>query len=604
MSTRTAAESAPTQQQLLLPVHKSGRPEPPHFDYRRREPEATALYRIVHEHLEAFLQHARETYARPLPRYVERELRSYLKCGQLREGFTRVRCPRCRHEFLVGFSCKGRGLCPSCSTRRMTATAAHMATRVLPDVPVRQWVLSVPHEIRGLLAAKAVVLSSVLRIFLSVVTGWYEREAKRTGVVGPKTGAVAFPQRFGGSLNLHVHNHVVYLDGVFSKDADGKASFQASRAPAQTEIASIAAEVGRRVKKMLQRRGLIRDEPDDAEPESQSAIEACMQLGLSRGEFVRLDARDEDMPQGNDDSRFDHRKRSPWSAEVDGFSVHAGVRMQQGDAAGRERLVRYCARPTLSLERLSVLDDGRIAYRVKYPRRGGRTHLLMSPMQFMARISALIPPPRFPLVRYSGVLAPASKWRWSVVPRGKTIGCEHEKPRVGDAVRAAATPAIAPGDGLAPSTVTPVPVSPGQRKADAPTSPTAAGSLGGARTDVDVTPLQPRDKFRGRRSTSYIDWATLMKHSMGIDVLECPKCSATMKPIAVIKEPEVIEKILVHLRMPLRPELLDDGATVVYDVTGEPVLDARWRPAEDDGWASERGPPTQWDCVDAPSLGE
>jgi len=56
--------------------------------------------------------------------------------------------------------------------------------------------------------------------------------------------------------------------------------------------------------------------------------------------------------------------------------------------------------------------------------------------------------------------------------------------------------------------------------------------------------------------------------------------------------------------MPLRPELLDGGATVVDDVTGEPVRDARWRPAEDDGWASERGPPNQWDCVDAPSLGE
>jgi len=67
---------------------------------------------------------------------------------------------------------------------------------------------------------------------------------------------------------------------------------------------------------------------------------------------------------------------------------------------------------------------------------------------------------------------------------------------------------------------------------------------------------------------------------------------------------EGTEKILEHLRMPLRPELLDDGATVVYDVTGEPVLDARWRPAEDDGWASERALPNQWACVDAPSLGE
>jgi len=59
--------------------------------------------------------------------------------------------------------------------------------------------------------------------------------------------------------------------------------------------------------------------------------------------------------------------------------------------------------------------------------------------------------------------------------------------------------------------------------------------------------------------------------------------------------------MVVHLRLPLRPEQLYDGTTVVYDVTGEPVLDARWRPAEDDGWGTERGPPGEWDGIDAPS---
>jgi hypothetical protein len=128
--------------------------------------------------------------------------------------------------------------------------------------------------------------------------------------------------------------------------------------------------------------------------------------------------------------------------------------------------------------------------------------------------------------------------------------------------------------------------------------------LGNPRANVDASSQQPRDKFRWRASTSYIDWATLMKHSMGIDVLECPECSAIMAPIAVITEPEVIENILVHLRLPLQPELLNDEVTVVYDVTGEPVLDDRWRPGAHDEWASERGPPSEWDCVDAPSPSE
>ena len=81
------------------------------------------------------------------------------------------------------------------------------------DVAVRQWVLSLPYELRGLLAAKATVLSCVLRLFLRVVTAWYERAAKQAGLADAKTGAIAFPQRFCSSLTLNVHFHVVFLDG-------------------------------------------------------------------------------------------------------------------------------------------------------------------------------------------------------------------------------------------------------------------------------------------------------------------------------------------------------------------------------------------------------
>ena len=65
----------------------------------------------------------------------------------------------------------------------------------------------------------------------------------------------------------------------------------------------------------------------------------------------------------------------------------------------------------------------------------------------------------------------------------------------------------------------------------------------------------------------------MMKHSMGIDALSCPRCASRCKPIGLITEPEVIEKILVHLNLPLRPEQLHDGVTIAYDVTGEPVFD-------------------------------
>jgi ribosomal protein S27E len=73
---------------------------------------------------------------------VQEEFAAYLKCGRLEHGFLRVRCEDCHAEKLVAFSCKRRGFCPSCGARRMTDTAALLADEVLPQKPLRQWVLS------------------------------------------------------------------------------------------------------------------------------------------------------------------------------------------------------------------------------------------------------------------------------------------------------------------------------------------------------------------------------------------------------------------------------------------------------------------------------
>ena len=95
-----------------------GGPTPP--GYRQRAPEQGALRRLVHEHLETFLAAARaHSDGGGLPRFVERQLREFLTCGQLARGFARFRCDECRSELLVAFSCKGRGLCSSCTGRRM-----------------------------------------------------------------------------------------------------------------------------------------------------------------------------------------------------------------------------------------------------------------------------------------------------------------------------------------------------------------------------------------------------------------------------------------------------------------------------------------------------
>jgi hypothetical protein len=181
--------------------------------YAPRRPTETVLYSLVRQHLESFLAYAREQYDGGLPRYVEQELRAYLKCGLFSEGFTRCHCDACGHDLLVAFSCHGRTICPSCTGRRMANGAAHLVDRMLPDVPVRQYVLSLPFELRRLAAFKADVLTALARIFVEVTFAGYRAGAKRAGIKDPQCGAVLCVQRFG-SLNLNVHFHTLVLDGV------------------------------------------------------------------------------------------------------------------------------------------------------------------------------------------------------------------------------------------------------------------------------------------------------------------------------------------------------------------------------------------------------
>jgi acyl-CoA synthetase (AMP-forming)/AMP-acid ligase II len=87
--------------------------------------------------------------------------------------------------------------------------------------------------------------------------------------------------------------------------------------------------------------------------------------------------------------------------------------------------VRYCTRPPFALDRIEVLGDGRIAYQVKTVRRG-RTHRVMTPMEFMARLAALVPPARILYVRYHGVFASRSEIPRN--PSGKVLKRELRAP--------------------------------------------------------------------------------------------------------------------------------------------------------------------------------
>jgi hypothetical protein len=107
------------------------------------------LYRLVQQHAASFIAHTEASTGAALPRFNKAEFDAFLECGILAHGFLRLRCGECGHDKLVAFSCKRRGFCPSCGARRMSQTAAHLVDHVIPHVPVRQWVLSLPIPAAG-----------------------------------------------------------------------------------------------------------------------------------------------------------------------------------------------------------------------------------------------------------------------------------------------------------------------------------------------------------------------------------------------------------------------------------------------------------------------
>jgi len=336
--------------------------------YQPRRPADTPLYRVVQNYLETFIVLSHSDWEEEsIPSYAERELRRYLECGILAYGFARARCGECGHDFLVAYSCKGRGVCPSCNARRMAETAAHLADHVLPCLPVRQWVLSLPRRLRYHLEHDPKALNSALRIFLDAI----EHCLRSRSGAGQKSraGAIAFIHRFGSALNRHIHFHVIVIDGVFELDADQGVRFTEVPTLDVADAEAVQMAVRRRILRAYQRRGLL-DQADRQEME-----------------------------------HWDHGG---------GFSLDASVRIEAHDRRGLERLLRYCARPPFAAERLEALDDHRLIYSLPKPTPDGRTQLILSPLELIGRIAARVPPPRQHRHRYYGVLAPNSPLRSAV----------------------------------------------------------------------------------------------------------------------------------------------------------------------------------------------
>ncbi|MBU0483224.1 MAG: transposase zinc-binding domain-containing protein [Proteobacteria bacterium] len=115
--------------------------------YHPREPKTSPLWHLLNDHFETFEQDYDEKFVREYGFYrqvISDVVRGYLKCGDLTEGFARVRCPDCHHGYLLAFSCRGRWFCPSCHAKKVVQLGQHLRDNLLYPVPHRQYVFSIP----------------------------------------------------------------------------------------------------------------------------------------------------------------------------------------------------------------------------------------------------------------------------------------------------------------------------------------------------------------------------------------------------------------------------------------------------------------------------
>ena len=202
------------------------------------------------------------------------------------------------------------------------------------------------------------------------------------------------------------------------------------------------------------------------------------------------------------------RPKKKLCADHAGYSLHGAVRIGTGTGARKrlERLCRYVCRPPLAQDRLSVARDGSVVYRFRKPWRNGKLAVVMDPMTFLSRLAAQVPPPRFHVMSYFGVLAAAASRRDEIVPRH-------------DVDEDAAPRSIA---------------------CDAP----------GAAAD-SANPSAANDKVR-RRHPERMLWAELVQRVFLTEILRCP-CGGRRRVLAMIFNPESIERVLRHLGLPHKP---------------------------------------------------
>ena len=184
--------------------------------YRTRRPERSPFYAVLYQFFDRFSREYEQRFERtfgPLRGIVPKTVERFFGCGLPEGGFARIRCDICGNEYLVAFSCKQRGFCPSCCAKRAALWVEFVRERVIRPVPHRHLVFALPKVLRPafryrrrLLPKLALCAWKALSSFLREDTGGNALPA-----------AIVSIQTAGEFLNWHPHLHVLAPAGAFRR---------------------------------------------------------------------------------------------------------------------------------------------------------------------------------------------------------------------------------------------------------------------------------------------------------------------------------------------------------------------------------------------------
>jgi len=326
--------------------------EEPSGVYRPRNPKGSPWYRCVEDNFDEFVSVYSEQFGqkygfwRP---HIEKIIFEFLDCGDLKQGFARIRCGDCGEEFLVGFSCKRRHFCPSCHAKRVVEFGEFLRSSILEKVVHRHVVFSLPKFLRRFFLFNRKLLGGLsrcawkcLKIFL---------KAACPGESLP--GAVVSIQTFGDLLSFHPHLHILVTDGAFQGDNE-------------FVLAPLF-------------------DPDKLEEIFRKKV---FHMLLTEGRLTRELV----------------EMHSTWRHS--GFHVFCGEPIAPEDETARENIARYIVRASLSQERLTYLENqGKVVYKTK----DGAVEKEFPALEWLAATCSHIPNPGEHLVRYYGYYSNAAR---------------------------------------------------------------------------------------------------------------------------------------------------------------------------------------------------